>query len=102
MAREAMVTRSIEATKVSVLGLNIETAEPENKTFYLPGTFKDEKKLLNKVKKEFESDTYKIATVVDSEVVTTLYGMKVDDFIKSALVLDPETRRPVQTETEAE
>lgn len=95
MAREAMVTRSIEATKVSVLGLNIESAEPENKMFYLPGTFKDEKKLLNKVKKEFETDTFKIATVVDSEVVSTLYGMQINDFIKNAVILDPETRKPV-------
>lgn len=99
MAREALITRTVEATKVDVLGLDINTAEPENRTYYLPGKFKDEKKLLNKVKKEFETDDFKVATIVSSEVVSTLYGITVDDFIKNAKVLDPETRKPID-ETE--
>lgn len=95
MAREALITRTVEATKVTVLGLDVTAAEPENKTYYLPGKFKDEQKLLKKVKKEFETDTFKIATIVSSEVVSTLYGITVDDFIKNAKVLDPETRKPI-------
>ena len=41
MARERMVTRTVIATQVTALCINIETAEPFNKDVTLSGTFKD-------------------------------------------------------------
>lgn len=50
MARLPMVTRTITTTKVNVLCLDIEHAEPCNKVVTIPRTYKDEETILKKVK----------------------------------------------------
>lgn len=92
MARERMVTRTVTGTKVNVLCLNVETAEPFNKEFILSGTFKDNSHALNAVTK-LMADAYpeKPVDVVSMEVVETLYGMTEQKFIENAQILPART-----------
>ena len=99
MARVSMVTRTITGTKVNVLCLNIETAEPFNKEVTLSGTFKDAKSLMKAVEKAVNSDTEKAVHVVESTEFETLYGMPEQKFIELADVLPP---RKTKDEHESE
>lgn len=97
-----MVTRTIITTKVNVLCLDIQSAEPFNKVVTLPRTYKDDKKLLKKVEEVVNTDEVKAVHIVDKEEIETLYGMTEQDFIDNATILDPATRRELETETEVE
>lgn len=92
MARKPMVTRTIVTTRVNVLCLDIQTAEPFNKEVSLPRTYKDEKKLMKAVESVVNSDTIKAVHVVDQETVEKVYGMTEQNFIDNAIELDPTTR----------
>lgn len=100
MARKPMVTRTIVTTKVNVLCLDIESAEPFNKVVTLPRTYKDEKKLLKKVEEVVNTDEVKAVHIVDKEEVETLYGMTEQDFITNSTILDPATRKELEAENE--
>lgn len=89
MARVSMVTRTIIATKINVLCLNIETSEPYKKEVILSGTYKDEKALQKAAEKVINSDTVKAVHVVDHEETETLYGMTEQEFIERAKILPP-------------
>ena len=111
MARRAIVTRTVSGTHVTVLGINVETAEPENRTYVLSGLYKvvdekdengtaikthfDEKKALKDVKKAYDTDEFKNVKIVDHQQVDKLYGMWEEDFIANAMELDPKTRKPL-------
>lgn len=100
MARKPMVTRTIVTTKVNVLCLDINSAEPFNKAVTLPRTYKDEKKLLKKVEEVVNTDEVKAVHIVDKEEVETLYGMTEQDFITNSTILDPATRKELEAEKE--
>ena len=100
MARKPMVTRTIVTTRVNVLCLDIQSAEPFNKVVTLPRTYKDEKKLLKKVEEVINTDDVKAVHVVDKKEVETLYGMTEQDFITNATILDPDTRKEIEPKTE--
>lgn len=87
MARERMVTRTVVATEVTALCLNIETAEPFNKTVILSGTFKDKQAIERAAKKAIDTDIEKCVTVVEYTEKETLYGMTEQLFIELAKVL---------------
>lgn len=97
MAREPMVTRTITATKITALCLNIETAEPFNKEVTISGTFKDEKAMMKAAEKLLNTETEKAVHIVSSEEIETLYGMTEQEFIQKAKVLPP---RPKKEKTE--
>lgn len=97
MAREPMVTRTITATKIVALCLNIETAEPFNKEVTISGTFKDEKSMMKAAEKLLNTETEKAVHIVSSEEIETLYGMTEQEFIQKARVLPP---RPKKEKTE--
>ena len=99
MARKPMVTRTIVTTKVNVLCLDIQSAEPFNKVVTLPRTYKDDKKLLKKVEEVVNTDNVKAVHIVDKEEVETLYGMDEQLFIEQATILDPETRKAFDSES---
>lgn len=100
MARKPMVTRTIITTKVNVLCLDIQSAEPFNKVVTLPRTYKDDKKLLKKVEEVVNTDDVKAVHIVDKEEIETLYGMSEQDFIDHATILDPATRKEAEAEEE--
>lgn len=89
MARERMVSRTVVATEVNALCLNIETAEPFNKTVILSGTFKDKQSIEKAAKKAIDTDVEKCVTVVEYTEKETLYGMPEQLFIELAKVLPP-------------
>ena len=98
MARKAMVTRTILTTKVNVLCMDTQSCEACNVSVTLPKTYKDENKLFKAVQGEVNKGTIKAVEIVSQETVETLYGMNEQDFINGAKVLDPTTRREIETE----
>ena len=96
MARKPMVTRTIITTKVNVLCLDIQSAEPFNKVVTLPRTYKDDKKLLKKVEEVVNTDDVKAVHIVDKGEIETLYGMSEQDFIDHATILDTATRKEAE------
>lgn len=93
--RKPMVTRTVVGTNVTALCANLETKQMEAKTFALSGTFKDESKLLKKLQKIYDTNTLKVISITDKQEFNTLYGMDEDYFLKNAVILDPETRKPL-------
>lgn len=96
MARKPMITRTIITTKVIVLCLDVNSAEPFNETVTLPRTYKDGKKLLKSVEEVINTDTVKAVHIVDKKEIETLYGMTEQDFINNAKILDPATRKEAE------
>ena len=90
-----MVTRTITTTQVNVLCLDIVAGEPFNQQVTLPRTYKEEKKLMKAIEEVVNTESVKAVHVVAKEEVETLYGMSERDFINNAVVLDNETRRPI-------
>ena len=88
MARERMVTRTIETTVATALCLDTNTAEPVNKTVPLAGTFKDEKAMLRAVKKQIETDDFKVAKIVDVKIEKALYKQTEAQFIANAVKVE--------------
>ena len=102
MARLPMVTRTIKTTKVNVMCLDVTKGEPFNKDVVLPRTYTDDNKLLKKVKDIVDTDDVKAVHIVKKEEIETMYGMSEQDFINSAKVLDPATRKALAQETTSE
>lgn len=100
MARKPMVTRTIVTTKVTLMCLDIQKGEPFNEVLVLPRTYADEKKLLKVVQETFDTEDKKAVHIVAKEEIETLYGMSEQEFIENAQVLDPETRKAIEAETE--
>ena len=84
MARQRMVTRTIEAKKVTVMCADTETAEIYNETVEVSAAIKGEKAMLKAVRKEIETDTYKVIKIVAEESFKALYKMPEADFIAQA------------------
>lgn len=97
MARQPMVTRTIVTTKANVLCMDLSTQTPITKEVILPRTYKDNKALLKAVQNNCDSETVKTVHIQSSEEVQTLYGMTEQDFINHASILDPETRKMIET-----
>ena len=91
MAREPMVTRTFKTTKVVALCMDVVNCEPINKEATLPRTYADEKKLMKATKAAIETNEIKVAQIVSTEEIETLYGMKEQDFINAATILPPRT-----------
>ena len=98
MARVPMVTRTIVATKVNVMCLDVQKGEPCNKDVTVPRTYKDDETLMKKVRPLIETETLKAVHIVDKEEIETLYGMTEQEFIEHAKVLPP--RNTTEKETE--
>lgn len=90
-----MVTRTIITTKVNVLCLDIEAGEQCNNSVVVPRTYKNDEKLLKKVKEVLETETLKPLYIVDKEEFETLYGMTEQEFIGHAKILPTRPRHIV-------
>ena len=82
--------------------LDVTKGEPFNKDVVLPRTYTDDNKLLKKVKDIVDTDDVKAVHIVKKEEIETVYGMSEQDFINSAKVLDPATRKALAQETTTE
>ena len=99
MGRIAMVTRTINFTQVTALTVDVVAQATATQVYTLSGIFTDNDKLIKSLKKEFESDTIKIVSVISTEVQEKLYGMTEQEFMSLAKVLPP---RKVYGDTQEE
>lgn len=88
MKRERMVTKTITTTDVTVLAINVETAEPHNETFQLLGKYKTDEDILKEIDKLVEHPN-KVVHIVDKHESSTKYTMSENDFVEYA-VAEPE------------
>lgn len=86
MARERMVTRTIEETVVTALCMEVSTATVKEETYTL-GQQNDDSAILKTLKKQFETGDFKVVAIKSKTVSEKLYGMSEADFIKYAKVL---------------
>ena len=100
--RKPMVTRTFLTTKAIVMVANTEIGEVENMVVTLPRTYKDDKKRDKAIKEMVDTDTIKYVATVSAEAIETLYGMSEEDFLASAVELDKESRKPVETSADEE
>ena len=96
MARERQVTRTINSIEVTAICMNIESSEVENKTLTLTGDTPTNEQALKQLKKLYETETFKVVAVKDIKVTEKLFGMSEIDFLKYAVELDTETRKPIE------
>ena len=87
MARQRMVTRTIETREIDVMFVNVETAEVKILTLTVGQDYSKSTDTLKMLRKNYETETTKIVSVVNEKVTTKLYGMLEQDFIKYAEVL---------------
>lgn len=88
MARERMITRTVEITTAEVMCMDVIKAEVITKTYDMSGTFTDDE-LLKAIKKLYETDTFKIVHVASQKTSELLYGMPETKFIELAEILPP-------------
>ena len=89
MARERMVTRTVLLTTVEVMCVNVDTASVSINEYTLSGTTYDSETAIKQLKKQYETESFKlvnIQSIIESEV---LYGMTEQEFIELARVLPP-------------
>ena len=89
MARERMVTRTITSTEVTIMLVNLDTAEVENKALELSGSFKDFKSIEKAIEKRKVLETNeKLVQILSSEQKEQIYGMPEQKFMELASILD--------------
>lgn len=86
MTRKRMVTRTIEQTTANVMTLNVVTAEVTITPYTISGELTGDA-LLKALQDTYQTDTMKLAHVLESTVESVLYGMEEEEFIKLAKVL---------------
>lgn len=96
--RKPMVTRTIISTSVTALCVNPQTAETFEQEFTLTGKIVDKDKALKISSKLYSTDNCSLVAIRSLKEVNELYGMDEADFIKGAKILDPATRKVIETE----
>lgn len=96
--RKPMVTRTIISTTVKALCVNPQTAVTFEQDFTLSGKILEKDKALKKVSKQYNTDNCTIVAIYELKEVNELYGMDEADFIAGAKILDPVTRKEIETE----
>lgn len=96
--RKPMVTRTIISTSVTALCVNPQTAETFEQEFTLTGKVADKDKVLKSVSKLYNTEDCTIVAIRNLTEVSELYGMDEADFMAGAKILDPATRKEIETE----
>lgn len=95
--RKPMVTRTIISTTVTALCVNTQNAETFEHEFTLTGKITDKNQALKIASNLYNTDVCTLVAIRSLKEVNKLYGMDEADFIKSAKILDPATRKAIQT-----
>ncbi|UWH93304.1 MAG: Histone-like Protein p6 [Bacteriophage sp.] len=95
--RKPMVTRTIISTSVTALCVNPQSAETFEQEFTLTGKIADKGKALKVASKLYNTEDCTIVAIRELKEVNELYGMEEADFIKGAKILDPATRKEIET-----
>ena len=100
--RKPAITRTIKTLNVGVLGLNIKTCYPENKVLpiFESEAPKDESKLFEYVRRMYETDDFKISTIVSKDIVKRTYEMPLADFIARAEIVEEDTDKSPEEATD--
>ena len=97
MARQQMVTRTVDSTKVSALCVDITTQETLTQEYNISGKYADDEKgntkLLKATKEVAETDTIKVVSILSKEAQETLMGMTEQEFMSMAKVLPPRSKK---------
>lgn len=93
-----MVTRTFNETKVTLLCTDVENCEVYNEVVTLPLTYTDKDKALKAIKGFYDNNQRVAVKVLDMENVETLRAMYDNDFIEHSFILDPATRKKIETE----
>ena len=96
MARQRMVTRTINATLVHALVVNPTTKEVSEQDITLAGTYNDVKSL-DKALSKLNNETTHIVSVFETKVVGNLYGMTEQEFLAHASII----QKPATEESES-
>lgn len=90
--KKDMITRTLVSTAVTVLGVDVGSAETYYKTVVFPGVIKDKEKALAMVKKHLSAEElfedYHPAVVVSMEKREQLLGITVEDFMAHAVPVE--------------
>ena len=89
MARQRMVTRTVNVTTCEVMGLTISQAAVSTIKVQLNGTYADKDAALKAVKKLYETEDYKPTAIISMSTEEILYGMTEEQFIKMARIMPP-------------
>lgn len=95
--KEKLITRTINSTKVTVLGVNEITGEAENRTYVIPGSILAPDKALRMAVKRNEDPEYHPSVVVDTVLEEKVYGLEITKFMELA----HEVERPVSQQKKA-
>lgn len=88
--RESKITRTIVTTEATVLCLDIDTAEPCNRTFVIPRQPKKDSDIIKFAAVALKDEpNLRPVHVVDINVKETLYGMSESVFLKYAKPMEP-------------
>ena len=99
MARERIVSRTINVLCATVLCVEVSTATTKNVELELTGVGElTSDQILKALRKEYETDNLKVVTVLSTSKREELYGMREVDFLKYAHRLDPQTRKVLAIE----
>ena len=96
MAREQLITRTVLSTRVTVLGVDEGTGESGNRTYILPGDYKDKdkEKVLKKVIAVNQEKTYHPAVIVEMTTDEKVMGLEISKFLELAHeVVRPESQQ---------
>ena len=97
MARQQMVTRTVDSTKVSALCVDVTTQETLTQEYNISGKFADDEKgnakLLKATKAVAETDTIKVVSILTKEAQETLMGMTEQEFMSLAKILPPRSKK---------
>lgn len=96
MAKEQLITRTVLSTRVTVLGVDEVTGESGNRTYILPGDYKDKdkEKVLKKVNTVNQEKTYHPAVIVEMITDEKVMGLEISKFLELAHeVARPESQR---------
>ena len=90
MARAPKVSRTLTTTVVKALCLDIASQVVDEVEYTLPRTYKNERIILKKLKKMYDTDDYKVEHVLRYYVTSHKYAMSEEDFIKNSVIIDNE------------
>lgn len=88
MARQRMVTRTVNQTTCKIMCLNTNTAEVSIIEQSIGGTY-DDATLLKKMQSIYETSHFKLVSIMEQRTEEVLLGMSEEDFIRLATVLPP-------------
>lgn len=89
MARQRMVTRTVLLTKVEVMCVNVDSASVSINEYTLSGTTYDMETAMKALKKQYETESFKLVNIQSINESEVLYGMSEEEFIELARVLPP-------------